>query len=140
MSHNESTDTDWSLYRLQEHSTYETHRQQNASPEAIKHKKSKRSREFFAGPIDMEWLCEVGKLKGAALQVAIMISHIGKMRNLVWIPLSNHAMARIGVSADAKSRALISLEKAGLIEVKRQIGKSPRVKVLCKMNAEELSG
>lgn len=122
--------TDWSLFELP--SAVKLELDSLPQMKATQHakKQSHRVREFFAGPIDMEWLCEAAKLNGASLQVALMILHIKKLKQLDWVPLSNHAVARMGVSPDAKSRAIGALENANLIEVKRQAGKSPLIKVL----------
>ena len=84
--------------------------------------------EFLAGPIGFGWLERAAQLPGAALHIAIVVRHLAKLRNLEWVPLSNRDVARFGVKPDAKNRAILALEAAGLIEVKRQTGQSPRVK------------
>ena len=93
-------------------------------------KRSPRQRPFFAGPVDMEWLAHAAKLPGAALQVALMLCHLGKLGRETWIPLSNAVMGSFGVSSDAKTRALEVLEQAKLIELKRHAGRSPRVRLI----------
>lgn len=133
MSVEKTAKTDWSLYQLTDGSAKLNDKLQqdlSATSSAPKVSRPKRNFEFFAGPINIEWLYKAGQLNGATLQVAIVIHHLGKMRGLAWVPLSNGDMARMGVSPDAKTRGLKSLEHAGLIEVKRQSGKSPQVKVL----------
>ena len=89
-----------------------------------------RQRPFFAGPVDMDWLSAAAILPGAALKVAIMLCHLGKLGRQTWIPLSNMAVKSFGVSPDAKTRGLAALEGARLVEVRQQQGQSPRVRLL----------
>lgn len=86
--------------------------------------------EFFAGPIDMEWLMAAAKLPGAALNVALAIQHQASLRKEEWVPLSNGDAERFGVKRDAKTRAIVLLEEAGLIEVSSKTGQSPRVRIV----------
>lgn len=126
----DSNKTDWSVYELPLDSAASKELLGMQNNLAASKTSARRSREFFAGPVDMEWLYKAAKLKGASLQVALMICHLRKLRGLEWVPLSNCAMERMRVSPDAKSRAIAALENAGLIMVKRQVGKSPRIKVI----------
>lgn len=106
--------------------------QQNASPCPSKSESHRRGAaimgEFLAGPIDFGWLERAAQLPGAALHIAILVQHLAKLRRLEWVPVSNRDAARLGVKPDAKSRAILALQEARLVEVKKQPGQSPRVK------------
>ena len=84
--------------------------------------------EFLAGPIDFRWLERAAELPGAAFHIAILIRHLLKLRHLEWVPISNGDAARFGIKPDAKRRAILALEDAGLVEVRRQAGRSPRTR------------
>lgn len=129
MPHNQPS-TDWSLFELPSTVNLELDTLPQTKATQNAKKRCHQGREFFAGPIDMEWLCKAAMLNGASLQVALMLFHLRKLRRLDWVPLSNLAMEQMGVSPDAKTRAIAALENADLIEVKRQAGKSPMIKVL----------
>ncbi len=88
-----------------------------------------KGEEFLAGPIRMGWIEAAARLPGAALQVALLVLHLHVMRGRDWIVLSNVAAKKLGVSSSAKSRALVELEAAGLVEIQiRKPGCAPRVK------------
>jgi hypothetical protein len=61
----------------------------------------------------------------------IWLVHKARMtgRNTVAVP--NAAVAKLGVSREVKRRALLQLERAGLIAVERSIRKTPTVSLIC---------
>jgi len=81
----------------------------------------------------LDWLGRASKLEGgkAPLATALAIWYLAGLRgtkeNLV---LTGATVAQLGVSPSAKSRALVVLEKAGLISVKRVGRKNPLVTIL----------
>lgn len=82
--------------------------------------------EFLAA-IPWAWVGHAMRLPGSALTVALLIRHLHKMRGPSPVALSNVQAEKYGVSASAKRRALVELEKAGLITVERKAGCAPRV-------------
>ncbi len=98
--------------------------------------KSKTSRErikgeeFLAGPIRIPWLEAAAKLPGAAFKIAVLLRHHKNLKRTDTMKLSNKAVERFGVSPDAKRRALIALQDAGLITMSSATGRSPIVTLI----------
>jgi len=98
--------------------------------------KSKTSREriqgeeFLAGPIRIPWLEVAAKLPGAAFQIAVLLRHHKNLKRTDTVKLSNKAVEQFGVSPDAKRRALIALQDAGLITMSSATGRSPIVTLI----------
>lgn len=90
-------------------------------------KRSRSTRSFLKGPVDMGWLRAAMSLRGAALTVAVQVRFICglKRSNVVKVRL-----ASIPVSRGAASRGLSALERAGLVKVKRTRGHWPTVTVV----------
>ena len=87
--------------------------------------------EFLKGPIPLDWLGCAAKLSGKApLATALAIMfEVGRRRSKE-ITLTSAILERFGVNRKAKYRALIQLEKAGLISVIRLPRRNPVVSVL----------
>lgn len=85
---------------------------------------------FFAGPVNWSWIAKAGSLPCKSLQVAIAIRHQSKLEKRNEIKLGNTFLEQMGVSCDAKRRALAELEGAGLISVQRETGKNPVVTII----------
>jgi DNA-binding transcriptional ArsR family regulator len=83
--------------------------------------------KFIAGPIDVSWVCQAGRLGVKALLVGLALWHLRGLRRSNSFIVSNLMMQEWGVQPDAKGRALRALEKAGLITLERQGKRSPRV-------------
>ena len=63
------------------------------------------------------------------MHVAIMLLHLATAEKSIEVVLSNRACERIGLDRNAKYRALLFLESAGLIKVRRKPGQSPIVSI-----------
>jgi hypothetical protein len=88
--------------------------------------------KFIAGPIPVSWVCQAGQLGVKALLVGLALWHIRRLRKNNTFVVSNLMLGAWGIHADAKSRALRKLERAGLITVERQGKRSPQVTLLVK--------
>ena len=88
--------------------------------------------KFIAGPIPVSWVCQAGRLGVKALLVGLALWHIRGLRKMNTFIVSNLMLRDWGIQADAKSRALRKLERAGLITVERQGKRSPQVTLLVK--------
>ena len=85
------------------------------------------TKRFIAGPIPVSWLCKASKLGVKTLLVGLALWHIRGLRKSSSFIVSNLMLRDWGIQADAKSRALRKLERAGLIKVERQGKRSPQV-------------
>ncbi len=85
---------------------------------------------FLKGPIPLGWLLKAGKLPGKSLHVGIAMWYAAGLTNSRTLRLSNIAVSRFGIDRNAKYRALSWLERAGLIAVDRNDGRSPTVTIL----------
>lgn len=87
--------------------------------------------EFLRGPIPLQWLTAVAKLSGKApLATALALWFEVGRRNSTEVTLTTANLKRFNVNRKAKYRALSSLEKAGLVVVKRESRKNPVVTIL----------
>ena len=89
----------------------------------------KRGRLFLAS-IPWNWLVRAANKPGKALHVALAIRHQGKLEKKQTISLGSRFLRELGVSKDAKARALNSLEREGLIQVDQKTGSNPRVTII----------
>jgi DNA-binding transcriptional ArsR family regulator len=89
--------------------------------------------KFVKGPIPLNWLGRASNLGvgKAPLATALAIWYLAGLRGTnESLLLTGATVAQFGVSPSAKSRALVVLEKAGLISVKREGRKNPLVTIL----------
>jgi len=80
--------------------------------------------------VPLAWLIGAAKLPGRSLQASIAIFALSKILGSRTVPFTNLACSKFGINRNAKYRALNSLEKAGLILVKRKLGQAPTVTIL----------
>ena len=88
--------------------------------------------KFIAGPIPVSWVCQMKRLGVTTLLVGLALWHIKGLRKSNTFIVSNLMLRDWGIQADAKSRALRKLERAGLIRVEQQGKRSPQVTLLVK--------
>ena len=91
--------------------------------------KHKRGEEFLKGPIPLTWLQEAARLPGKTIVVGLVIWFKVGCNKTATVKTSNLLLHRLGVGRKAGYEGLRRLEKAGLIEVERHIGRSPVVTV-----------
>jgi hypothetical protein len=84
---------------------------------------------FIAGPIDVDWVCRAARLGRTALLVGLALWHLRRLRRTDTFIVSNLMLADWGVQPDAKRRALLKLERVGLITVQRRGKRSPQVTI-----------
>jgi DNA-binding MarR family transcriptional regulator len=88
-----------------------------------------RAGRFLKGPILMRDIAVAAKLPGKALAVLIAARHRIDMTRSAAVRLPARLMFELGVSKDAKARALRQLETAGLVTVERKQGRSPVITI-----------
>jgi hypothetical protein len=91
--------------------------------------KKKWEKKFISFP--WWWLnCLKTTKSCATLKLALLLAYEHWRTGGRVVRLTNILAAAVGVSPDAKGRALDELERAGLIKIERRPRKSPRVTVL----------
>jgi hypothetical protein len=86
---------------------------------------------FLMGPIPLAWLHVAMALPGKALHVAVELWYLAGLRSRREVVLSLSRLAGVGgFDRATASRALASLEGAGLVRVVRHVGRAPRVEIL----------
>lgn len=87
-------------------------------------------RKFLKGPIPWDWIVRASGLPGAALAVGLCIWRLVGATRRSSVKLSNKECEPLGISRYAKSRALKTLEAAGLISVEHRRGRFPRIELM----------
>ena len=90
----------------------------------------RQGEKFLKGPIPWEWLAEAANQPGRAIHVGIALWHLSFIKSDRTVALSGKLLNELGVDRSAGYRALIALEKTGLVSVQRHIGKNPVVTIL----------
>jgi DNA-binding transcriptional ArsR family regulator len=89
--------------------------------------------DFLRGPIPTAWLKRACDLPGGrAIAVALALWWLAGVRGRKdELRLTSKVLGRLGVAdRSAKSRALLALEEAGLVSVRRRPRKNPLVSIL----------
>jgi hypothetical protein len=87
-------------------------------------------RRFVRGPIAWAGLCAAARLPGKALAVFVAVHHRAALTGEDTVTLPKSLLTELGVSRDAKARALHALEEASLIAIERVSGRTARIKLL----------
>ena len=87
-------------------------------------------RRFLKGPVPWTGLCAAARLPGQALAVFIAIYHRAALTGSATIHSAQEFLAELGISRDAKARALHALQEASLVAVDRVTGRSARIRLL----------
>lgn len=92
----------------------------------------KKGEHFLMGPIRLSWLIRAGQQSGSALHLAVHIHFLyGMEKSGSTISLNLSKFAKLwGVGLSTASRALKSLEAAGLVSVNRVSGRKSLVTLL----------
>lgn len=96
--------------------------------------------KFIAGPLNVVWLSQARKLGVSALWVGLCLWFLRGLRRSDSFIVSNLFMQALGVSPDAKRRALRKLESAGLIIIEQKGKRSPRVTLVVQDTAATAGG
>jgi hypothetical protein len=90
----------------------------------------KPGERFLKGPIPLGWLAAAARQGGKALHVGVVLWHLAAMKKSRRVSLSRSVLTSFGVSRWSTSRALESLEGAGLVQVERHPGRVAVVTIL----------
>ncbi len=99
----------------------------------------RRDERFLKGPVPWDWLAAACQLPGACARVALALWFVAGLRKAHTVRLGSQITAELGVSRDAKRRALDRMEAAGLVSVERQERRAPLVTLL-EFAADGVSG
>jgi hypothetical protein len=102
---------------------------------AGKTRKKKWERKFISFP--WSWLEHLRASRGATYRVALLLVYEHWRTGGRVIKLTNIMAAEVGVSPDAKIRAVDDLEQAGLVKAERRPNKSPLITVLVDPRVEQ---
>ena len=93
-------------------------------------RKASRTRsEFVKGPIHVSLIRKWASLPGKAPLVVGLVILFCRGLGRRDIKITPALLQRFGISRQAGYRGLAQLESAGLVEVERYVGKSPRVRL-----------
>jgi DNA-binding MarR family transcriptional regulator len=86
---------------------------------------------FLKGPLPLPWLLSAADLPGKTLHVGLALWYrSGVHQSRARLAMSNELAAEFGADRYAKKRALIQLERAGLVKVEQSGKRAPRVTLL----------
>src|SRR5450759_3456998 len=85
---------------------------------------------FLKGPIPWSWITGAAALPGQALLVGLCVWRLAGATKSHTVAFGNSDLKPLGIDRASKSRALRTLEQAGLIRVARQPGRFPKVTLL----------
>lgn len=92
---------------------------------------------FIKGPVCLKWAGKAACLPGKSLHVGLALWYLRGLKKSSTVVLTSTAQEIFGVKRHAAYRALIQLERAGLVTVVRANGKAPRV-TLCPADSIEI--
>jgi hypothetical protein len=90
----------------------------------------KRRTHFLKGPIPWREFSAAACMPGKALAVFVAIHHRVALTGMATVTLPKALLIELGVSRDAKARALRDLEGRSLISVERASGRTARIRLL----------
>jgi hypothetical protein len=90
---------------------------------------TKLAGRFLKGPVCWEWLAAAMRLPGRALHVAVIIQFQAGLAKSQTIALSSDELRRAGILRTTGYRALKTLERGGLVVVRRGKGRLPIVTI-----------
>jgi hypothetical protein len=82
---------------------------------------------FLRGPVPLNWLTACNEMSGKTIMAALAIWWQAGMHGRQNIKLTTSGLKRFGVDRKAKDRALVTLEKAGLVRIQRHRGRNPLI-------------
>ena len=97
----------------------------------LKEHRRKNVSRFLKGPIPLTALQNAARLPGKTLALYLAIRHRADLEHSTAVSLPTAYLAVWGISKDAKRRAIIALEQAGLIQIAaRRPGHSVKIAIV----------
>lgn len=91
--------------------------------------RQKRREPFLRGPIPIRDIAAASRLPGQSLALLLAIHHRCALTGQALVTIPRRLLADLGLSRDAKARALHALEGAGLVRVERVKGRGAGVEL-----------
>ncbi len=99
--------------------------------ETTRRLRKEKDRRFLKGPVPLRWMIKAMRLPGASpFKISMVLWYRKGLTKSAIIKLSKQVAEDFGLSTRTVYRALSVLEKAGLVQVTRNPGKSPVVKII----------
>lgn len=95
----------------------------------VRQSRIRRGERFLKGPISMPDIATAARLPGQALAVFLAVHHQTALTKKSLVTLPATLLGELGISRDAKARALRVLEGAGLVTVARTKGRNARIQL-----------
>jgi hypothetical protein len=130
------SDSDFDLTKLRIDPETMTRWQTMARAGKPRPSRSGRNGLFLRGPIPLVWLHHAIKLPGKALAVGLALWFLCGCREREGVTLTPQTLGQLGVGRKPGYRGLRALEVAGLVQVIRQAGKSPVVRI-CQVTGQD---
>lgn len=92
---------------------------------ALRQARTRQAGRFLRGPISLRDIAAAARLSGKALAVFLAVHHRTAITRNAAVTLPKRLLTELGITKDAKARALHALETAGLIRVERRAGRAP---------------
>jgi DNA-binding transcriptional ArsR family regulator len=92
--------------------------------------KGNSDKRFIKGPIPLKWILAASELPGKSLEISMALWFLKGVTRKNTVKLSGKLIRSFGVSRSTLYRGLAAMENAGLISIRRQIGRSPMVTIL----------
>jgi hypothetical protein len=92
--------------------------------------KRRSPQKYLRGPVHLEWLRRAGLLSRGTLLTGLALWHLRGLRKSATVRLPPSLLEQLGVSRWTASRALVALERAGLVSTERRRGRAPLVTLL----------
>lgn len=113
-----------------DHKKWEISRDLTIPKPQVTHRQFKRGEKFLAGPIPLSWLSKVSTLPGKALNVALALWFLKDVKRSHTVRLNGSTLREFGVKRQAGYRALIVLERVGVVSCSRAKGRCPIVTII----------
>ena len=99
----------------------------NITPKKVYEKKRSH---FLKGPIPMPWLIAAANLPGKALHIAIALWFWSGIKISRTFELPLNTIKDMGVSRQTCYLQLKAMEEAGLLSIKKRMGKKPEITLI----------
>jgi hypothetical protein len=100
-----------------------------SSSPARRHRRKRSTDQFFT-IASWRWFAAVARLPGKALHVGVLLWHLRNLTNSTTVRWRPSKAREFGLSRHATYRGLESLEAAGLVTVKRHVGRCAVVTIV----------
>jgi len=86
--------------------------------------------QFLKGPIPLADIARAARLPGQALGLFLAVHHRTALTGSSSVTLPAALLQQLGISRDAKARALHTLEQASLVTVERASGRTAKIQLV----------